>query len=372
MRNPTWDAAVLDAKRICAAVRHRECYAYLFADGFDNYNSAAQLYDSVTGTITYSSGFARFAPPAGLPGQGIKFASGGARIIKNLIRNEATLIIKVAINFASLGSSSINPFLGALDAGTFQWNLCVTPSGALGVIKGASGATQVVTGPGVVTTGLWYGIEILVTINGAASTATVWVNGFQVINATPINCQATANAFAGQVAVGDINGNGLVNMLADDFRVWDNTGGTQNAPIGIDSRLVTKLPSGAGANTNFTPNGAAANWQCVDDNPPDDDTSYVSGAAAGLLDSYAMPSAGFTVAPVGGVVSRSRVRKDDGAVRSIQIGVQSGGGSNASGAATVGSTYAFIDGCSPFDPNTTLVWTAAGADAAQHWKQETA
>jgi hypothetical protein len=371
MRNPTWDAAVLDAKRICAAVRRRECHAYLFADGFDNYNSAGLMYDVVNGSVTYSSGFARFAPPAGLPGQGVKFASFGAYIRKNLIRNEASLIIKAAVNFAGLGTFPINPFLGALDSGSFQWTLCVTPSGALAIIKGNSGATQVITGPSVVTTGVWYNIELQVTIAGVLSNANVWVNGFAAIAATNINCQNTGNAFANTVALGDLNSNGLVNMLADDFRIWDATGGTQNAPIGIDSRLVTKLPSGAGASTNFTPNGAAANWQCTDDNPPDDDTTYVSGAAAGLVDAYGMPSAGFTQPPVM-VVSRSRIRKDDGAVRSVQIGVQSGGASNASGAANAASTYQFIDGCSPFDPNTTLVWTAAGADAAQHWKQETA
>jgi hypothetical protein len=376
MRNPSWDAGVLEPKRICAAMRRRECHAYLFTDGFDNYNSATQMYETTSGIITYGTSFRRFAPPSGLPGQGVQLAltfGSGAFFRKNLIRTAQTLICKVSI-FQLAPALSINGYsiLGVYDAGLNQCALLVNNDGSLSVWRAWSNVAATLlasTGPGIIAPGLWYSVEAVFGIANVGGACSVWVNGFQVMAATGLNTQKTANAFAGQVQVSDSGSQGL---YVDDFRVWDNTGGTQNAAIGIDTRLVTKMPSGAGANTNFTPNGAAANWQCVDDNPPDDDTTYVSGASAGLIDSYAMPSAGLTVAPVGGVVARSRVRKDDGATRSLQIGVQSASASNASGSAAVGSTYAFIDGCSPFDPNTTLVWTAAAADAAQHWKQETA
>jgi hypothetical protein len=369
MRNPSpsWDRAVFDARELCAAVRRRECRAYQFADGFDNYNTASLMYEYTFGTNAISSSYARFAPPSGLPGQGIRFNQNGALIRKNTQSNQATFIIKLAVNFQNLGAAtSGNGFLLASDAGTAQWFLTVSTSGALGIWS--NGSYRYLTGPGIIGTNLWYGIEVEVTVSSTAGVVNVWVNGTQVMAVTGICTQASANAYANQVAIGDAFTEG-VNLYADDFRVWDNTGSTQSAPLGTDSRIVTKMPSGAGQFTQWTPNGAAANWQCVDDNPPDDDTTYVSGATASLLDAYAMPSAGFTLAPAM-VVARSRVRKDDGATRQLQLGAGSSGSTGVTETYTLGSTYAFVDACVPDDPHTSVPWTAAAADAAQHFKAE--
>lgn len=370
MRRPTWDVAVLDAHRLVARVQ--KCQAYQFCDPFDHYNTASELYETTSGTITYSSAYERFAPPAGLPGQGIKCSGGSFSYVrKNLQSNQATLIIKVAVSAVAMpGSGDPGSFLAALDNGTTQWSLVILNNGAFGIILGASpGTTEAITGPGAIAAGLYYGIEVTVTIAGAASTVTAWINGVQVINATGLNLQVTANAYANQVAIGDMHNKFGSGLLFDDFRVWDSTGSTQNAALGTDSRLITKMPSGAGAATAWTPNGAAANWQCVDDNPPDGDTTYVSAAAASTEDAYAMPSAAMTAAP-SMVVARSYVRKDDGATRTLQIGVSSSGTLGFGSTFTIGSTYSFIDSCIALDPHTSAAWTAAGADAAQHCKNE--
>jgi hypothetical protein len=371
MRTPSWDAAVCDAHRLCAAVRRRECCAYQFADGFDNYNSATLLYETVAGTITYGTAYRRFVPPAGLPGQGIKFSGGVfSSIRKNLLSNQATLIIKVAVYFTGFGSTNTygNPFLAVSDGTGVQWWLTLLQSGAIGLSKsGNSGPLVAQTGPGVIATNTWYGIEIEVTISSTVGTCSLWVNGVSALAVTGINTQSTSNAYGNQVSLGDLE-NRLANFYADDFRVWDSTGSTQNAPAATDTQIITKLPSGAGAFASWTPNGAAANWQCVDDNPPDDDTTYVSASVASAQDAYAMPSAGLSQAPLM-VVARSRVRTDGG-THTLEIGVVSGGFDAAGATFTPGSTYGFIDSCIADDPATTAPWTAAAADAAQHWKNE--
>jgi hypothetical protein len=376
MRTPSWDAAVLDAKRLIA--RAQRCQIYQFCDSFDNYNTATKMYDTVQGTPAYSSAYARFAPPAGLPGQGIQF-SGNTWVRKNLgVNITASAIPKIAVYFGNgLGGNGTrgNPFFSVLDNGSPQWSLIVFQNGAVGILTGSyTGGTVIYqTGPGVVMANSYPSFECSIPV-GASVTAQVWMNGAQIINASGINTQSTANAYFNQVAIGDLDNSGLggSRFYMDDFRVWDSTGGTQNAALGTDSRMVTKLASGAGAFTQWTPNGAAANWQCVDDDPPDDDTSYVSGATIGLQDSYAVPSAGFTAAPAM-VVARFRMRKDDGATRSVEIGASQGATAGvAGGILTIGSTYAFIDCCIADDPATILPWTAAGADTAQPYKYETA
>lgn len=372
MRMPSWDVDVADAHRLCAAVRRRECCAYQFCDGFDIESSLSPLWETTSGTITLGTAYRRFAPPAGLPGQGAYFHSGGgaggALARKNLVSNQATLICKVAYYQLAAVGASMN-VIGVLDT-AFQAALIVTSNGTLQVWQGwdTTGPNlQAQTGPGLIAPNLWYAIEVKFTI-GSAGAVQVWVNGVQVLNVTSINTQFTTNAYANQVQLGDGNNLGC---YFDDFRVWDATGSTQNAALGTDSRLITKLPSGNGTNLNWTANGAAANWQCVDDNPPDGDTTYVSQSSTSLPEDYTMPSAGFAVAPAM-VVARSMVRKDDGATRAMEIGAYLGpAGASYGSAFTVGSSYAFIDSCIPNDPNTSAPWTASAADSARHTKIET-
>jgi hypothetical protein len=369
MRTPTWDAAVLGARRLVA--RAQKCRAYQFCDGFDNYNSASALYDTTNGSTSFSTSYRRFAPPAGLPGQGIKFAPGlSSWILKNLKSNQPTLIIKVAVNFLTLPTTGGGGFMQLADNGSDQVTLCLNPNGSLALYRGRgiSGTLLVTSSPGIITGGQWYGIEMEVTINSSTGSASVWVNGIQVINATGLNTSGDDNAYTNQIGIGDFNNVFGSGVYMDDFRVWDATGSTQNAPLGVDSQLVTKLPSGAGASTGWTPNGAAANWQCVDDNPPDGDTTYVSSSAASTADAYAMPSAGFTAAPYM-VVARSYVRNAGGSP-TMQIGVSSSGTTGGGTAFAPTGSYAFADTCIALDPHTSAAWTAAGADAAQHWKNE--
>jgi hypothetical protein len=373
MKNPIWDAAVLDAKRLAA--RAQRCQAYQFADPFDNYNNASLLYEFVQGTPTFSSSYARFAPPSGLPGQGI--ALGANRYVrKNLLSNLGTVIIKAAVNFAgSILSSSGSPFLVGNDNGTAQWCIVAFPSGALaitlanGAFSGGTlgGTVEATTGPGVATLNGYMGVELKVTTGASGGGAiSLWVNGTQVLNATGLTTQITSNAYVNQISLGD-RANTISVLYADDFRIWDTTGSYQNAPLGTDSRLYTKLPNGAGGFApGWTPNGAAANWQCVDDNPPDGDTTYVSSSTASNLDVYAVPAASPTQPPAM-VVARVYARKDDSATRSLQVGAwnNSYGVGTYGGVVTLGSTYAFADGSVPIDPHTGAPWTAAAADAAQ-------
>jgi hypothetical protein len=372
MRTPSWDRAVRDANAMCAAVRRRENpRLYQFCDPFDTYNSASAVYETVAGTPVYSSSYARFAAPAGLPGQGMYLPSG-AYVRKNMQSNQATLITKVAYRGLST-PSSFTSIIGLLDGNSSANQVAIgwNNAGAIEVINGyqhvGGGAVVATSGPSVIAPLQWFGVEVLCTINGSAGVLQVWVNGAEVLNLISLNTQFTSNAWANQVQLADSTNPGA---YFDDFRVYDNTGSTNNAPIGsgFDSRLLSKLGSGPGGLTQWTPNGASANWQCTDDNPPDGDSTYVSSTGLNY-DAYALPPAGIVVPPFM-VVARSYYRKDDGAVRTFQNGVRSGT-SNALGSVfTAGSSYAWADSCIPNDPATGLPWTGAGADAAQHLKYE--
>lgn len=344
--------------------------AYQFWDGFDNYSSSTELWDTVNGSVSYSGSYARFAAPAGLLSQGMKCNSTGGAVWKqkNLLSNQQTMIFGFAIYITTLsaagGGSDIMQFM---DSGSLQCRLSITSSGQIALVSGG-GSGLATSASGVITGSVWYWLDVELTIGAGSGSIAVYVNqpagGSPVLNASGLNNRSTSDNYINAVRIGDFSFGGSMGLFFDDFHAHDNTGSAPNAIIG-DSRIYTKVPNAAGYSTQWTPTGASANWQCVDDSTPDGDTTYVSSNTPGQIDGYAVPLAGFT-GTVNGVVRRSYVRKDDASAHTFQNGVRSGS-TNALGTAfSVGSTYSWTDcgTCYVNDPATSSPWTVSAADAA--------
>lgn len=345
--------------------------AYQGCDTFDHYNLPSSMYDAVAGSPVISSSYVRFPATPGFPNQGMNLPSA-ASVSKNLRSNVVTMIARL-----SFGATAI-PTLGSP---IFTWSiggsgfgcLGLFPNGALQFVNnfgfslnpiGPSSASALIA-PSLVPN---HGIEIMVTIcahGQLTGSVQCWLDGKLVIPLTTgLDTSGYASAFANRITIGG-GGSGLGNiaMSTDYWVVWDNTGTTENSPTGNDFTKLTKLATGPGDLTNWTPNGAANNWQCVNENPPDGDTTYVSASSL-ILDSYGVGVANFVSAPTM-VVSRALVRKDDGATRAIEVGVRSAGSNGFGSPVTVGSGYTFVDSCISVDPHTLTKVTAAAADAYQ-------
>jgi hypothetical protein len=347
--------------------------AYQFADTFDHYNTAfltgLGLYELVNGSPVISSAYARFPAVGSYPNQGIYLNAGAGLVRKNLKSNQANLIAFFSLGCALPGSNYCT-LISFYDNGTLQCSLDVTSTGALAFYR--AGTLLVSSSAGLIqsTSVPAHGIEVQIVFHGSAGTVQCWLDGVQVIPLTTgLNTIQSANAYANQVGLGYAYGTGCA-IYSDYLRVWDNTGSYQNAPLGLDRRKLTKLPASAGDLTQWTPNGAASNWQCCDDASPDADTTYVS-SNGNNYDSYGMGTSGLGLAP-SMVVAKSCVRKDDANSRSIQIGVRSSGTNGLGAAFSVGTSYAITDACISVDPATGVPPTAAAADAFQHVKYESA
>ena len=337
---------------------------YDFLDGFDGYTNISQVYDTVQipgSGIVISSASARFPAPSPLTGQGA-LINGNSWARKNLPTASAFKAAGIAFKFNAL--PSVDAFIAFEDSTTTQVSLALRADGSLSFYRGAA-STQIgaVTVPALITPGAWHYAEIVVTIDPTAGTVALYLDGnpTALINSTGLNTRSSANSSANQIRIGDLN-NGS-SLLLDDLYVLTGNTGSISAPLG-DNRVFTKVPSGAGGLTAWTPNGAASNWQCVKDIPPDDDTTYVSDSNPGDRDSYAMQSAGITATPKL-VVTRHRARKDDAGVRVMKPLVRSGGVVGLGSAITLPSTYQFFDQLFVNDPNTGSPWTGAAADATE-------
>lgn len=341
---------------------------FLFDDGFDDYTDATQEYEVTVApaSVLYAGTWARFTPPSGLPGQGIKMQQN-TMLQKNLAVNAPRLIGGVAWNPSTVANNN-SQITVWLDNGTYQLSLQQMASGGFQFFRGgANNAAGTAVGSpsagGLLTSNSWYFIEWDITIDPSAGVAKLYLNGnpTPIINSTGLNTRNTANSFANQFQMVKQNVAGF--WLFDDLYLFDDQGTYCNAILG-DQRIITKVPTGAGGLTQWTPNGAGANWQCVDEIPPNDDTDYVSSNTAGNRDAYAVPTSGITAAPNFFVV-KNRARKDDAATRVMKGLVRSSSAVAVGGGITLGSNYTNYRTLFENDPNTSAHWTGANADAAQ-------
>jgi hypothetical protein len=194
----------------------------------------------------------------------------------------------------------------------------------------------------------------------AGGSVEVWINGKQVL------------AYSGNTAASGDNGwNGwqIYQTSGAETRVanvviYSTTGNAPNART-PETRIWDTLPTGAGGTTEWTPS-AGANWQCVDEQPSNGDTDYVSAASAPLTDTYSCPAAATAGSIIYAVAVHATARKDDAGTNEVDGVLRSAGANYAHGSPKpITASYARYRWLWEADPATGLSWTVAGANAAQ-------
>lgn len=335
-----------------------------FIDGFDHYSTSELLakWTASSGTVAISSGAGRNGTGAL---QAPSASSAAATVTKTLAAASAAFVIGFAFNPSALPTSA-REILTLFDAGSVQVDVRLNPDATLSVTRAGTALTSGTSSLSL-SLNAWAYIEFKVTIADsiAANSCKVNVNGVNWINvATGQDTKATANASANHLRLGPNGGfPGSTTWKYDDLYVCDQSGSVNNDFLG-DVRVETLLPSGAGNSTQWTPS-AGSNYQCVDENPPNGDTDYVSSSFATNVDTYAMGNLSTSPSSIKGVQTNLYARKDDAGAHSIAAVVRSGGTDYAGATTAVGDTYAFLSEIREADPATSAAWTAAGVNAMQ-------
>lgn len=253
--------------------------------------------------------------------------------------------------------SNIGFNIHAYRGGATQFNVKFANSGAIELYRGTNlCATSVKPYP----INQWFFCQIYFNIATAAGSCEVRINGKTYVTFTG----NTANTGSGQWNGWYIQGVSTPTMYLDNLLVYSTSG---NAPTAWtpETRIWDDLPTGAGASTGWTPS-AGSNWQCVDEQPSNGDTDYVSASAAGVTDTYAFPSPVPSGAIVYGVAVHITTRKDDAGLNELDAVLRSDGTNYASGTVqAISNTYARFRRFWDLDPATGLSWTVANANAAQ-------
>jgi hypothetical protein len=208
-------------------------------------------------------------------------------------------------------------------------------------------------------------IEVKVTHNAATGTVTVKAtdtlnNQEEVLAVTGANTGADSDTIH---LCGGTSENATVDI--DDVVINDASGSANNDFPG-NTQVEARFPSAVGAHAEFTPAGAAANWDCVNDVVPDDTATYVTSQAASVKDVHQTQNAQLSNGVVKGLQTLIYAAKTGSTTFQIQRIIRPGS-TNHFGPIqhNIQSVYDYYREISEENPDTSNPWTLSEFNAAQ-------
>lgn len=291
---------------------------------------------------------------------------GGNFVQSNNFGNKTRLILGFRYYRARSDKYAVAGFSVANQPGIGQTDTCVfIAANNLGTYIVKGDGTILGSGP-IIPLNEWHHYEFDATFSTTgAATLKLYIDGSPTafISVTASNTlYSYANFFQlGNTAPGG-HGYDSQGGYYQDAYCFDSTGGAPLnaalAPQGYGApKTAFAIPNGAGMTTQWTPNGAASNWQCVNSIPPAGDVKYNAAATVGFIDFYTLSSFP-AMATLLSAQASVFAREDDAGPRSIQTGFSNGTTSGFSGADQyLGGSYQYFFQEFPTNPVTGLAWT---------------
>lgn len=275
-------------------------------------------------------------------------------------RTECGVALRVWMS--SLPSSTGNRWgLGFhdLDNNPLVTLICET-NGAITIKKGSYTDNTVVTSTGpALTAGAWNHIEWHVLSGDDTGSVEVRVNGVPVILEEDI-----VDVFGGSMAqfcMNSASGGAGYNFYIRDLVLWDATGSYANDFLGSVS--VIGLQPTADVSFNWDAVGVTDGYEALANDPPLDDTEYISAddtpPAASTFSLSNLPD---DVTSVKALITQVRARKSDGGDGNLQMGLISNGDTWTGADRPLTTAFQYWFDVSHTDPDTSSPWSPSAVD----------
>ncbi|WP_425616693.1 hypothetical protein NA78x_000347 [Anatilimnocola sp. NA78] len=326
----------------------------LWIEGFDSFGTsgaAVGLQSKYTGNV-----FANMdVDSPRFTGYSLRLRGGGGQngyITTPNLGNVAT----ICTGFSYYPRTLLNAYIVELreaDNSTSGMNIRMQTDGKISLYR--NNTLIATTAISVLSAATWHHIELKVTIANSG-TYELRVNGVNVLSGSA-DTREGSNDYCNRVRL--VGPDAIVGQAPsfDDWWIAD-------AFLG-DRKVMTIFPDADGDSSDFTPSTGGDNYAMVDDNGPDDDSTYVQSDTPGDSDLYThgnVSGASSIIAIQANIVAR----KTDVTDFDMNLTVKSGSTEDDGAAVTVSSTdFANYTRILETDPDTGVAWTQSGLNSAQ-------
>lgn len=295
-------------------------------------------------------------------GSGAAVNSNGDDLVINVGTSYSETIIGFAIKFRQINSNALDTILFIRNAvGGNLAHFVRAQNGKPRLLSSSGNVAYEADLPWRLFVWNYFEIRVLAGTNNSNGELEMYLNGQQVVNETGVD--TFANSYSG-IQSFYFNGNNHFNYILDDIYVI-NTSGTNNNTFLGDISIEALLPNAAGTTTDWSVTGAATNHEATDDNPFDDDTSYVSSSTTTDTDTYSFDNLTNITQGIVGVQMLPNGKKQGTGTREIAPVIRSGTTDYDQTSFNLATSYDYYPTIAEQDPDTGSAWTASGINGAE-------
>lgn len=349
--------------------------ALLWMDGFDHYGSGASgrlaMLDGVWAEISSA-----FLPDVSNPRTGtysLRALSTGINTNRRVLGGAKTVVGLGAAFFLSALPGS-NDSLRVFDfrdaSNVVQVSLYIQSTGTIVAYRGTTATLLGTTASPAIVAGAFQHVEARILFSQTVGTIEVRVNGVTVLNLTGLDTVASALVECSQVSVGGSLSNiGNITQDIDDAFAWDDTGVSVNDFQG-DRRVRTTFPDADTAVADWTAEGAASGYDCINDAAPDEDATYIAAAplvgspATPLLSEFGLQNLS-NVGSIAAVQTYIRMRKTEAGDANVTASMLSGSSASDGGDRAITEAYTYWMDVHELNPGTGNPWSETTFNAAK-------
>lgn len=361
--------------------------ALLFMDSFDHYATVDLLEKWTTSSATGSNSLWIGSGSGRRGSNSFRWTNSFntqsvASLQRALAPTGATFVagFALAVPASHVGAAGLQ-IAAVRDGATTQLSLRLNANYTISVCRGPHDGTVLGTTTVALTAGTFAYVEWKVLIDPSVGTVAVQINGVSALTVTGVNTRTTANSTWSMFVLGVVdvvansyNGNNL-SIDYDDLYVCDGSGAapwnTFLGDVRVDARIPTAASANGAPNTGWTPS-AGANYACVDETPPNDDTDSTSTTTIGAIDTFVTQDAPVAGATIFGIQHCLNLKKLDAGACSVAPVVRHSGVDYPGAAIAPGTSYAYGLAIAQVNPGTSAQWTEAGFNAAEFGYKRTA
>lgn len=330
--------------------------ALRFMDSYDHYSVPSEIQKKYTAYNDSGGGVGLQSTTGRRAGSTALMLRVSIDFLSVTLDDQSTWIVGAAINLNGSETTDLIRFYD--NTGALQAVLGVTSAGMLTLYRGSTLLATATSN--AIPLNTWVYLEVKLTIADSGGTFEARVNESVAVTFSGDTKQSSTLSTANRIY---FVGRGTHNSL-DDLYICDGTGSVNNTYLG-DSRIDVLSPVGVGNYAEFTPNGAASNWDCVNENPDDADSTYNSTNVTGKRDTFDCSNLTSVTGTIAGIQLNYFARKDDAGSRGIRSLTRVSSTDYEGSTIPIGTDYRYAMQIVEQNPNTSSAWTDTAINAAE-------